>query len=65
MPDLHLVTPRFRLKDSEFVIHPRSLYLTLLSNIGNLYDDQLFQFLETQFLQFEIVSCVIDTHEPY
>jgi hypothetical protein len=43
----------------DFHIKAIGSYLALLGDIGNAYDDRLFQFLERQLQQFEIVFYVL------
>ncbi|KAI9682146.1 MAG: hypothetical protein M1817_000200 [Caeruleum heppii] len=60
--DLHLEKPRaYHL----FIIDPQAPYLALLGDIGNTKDDGLFEFLQKQLLQFELVFFVLGNHEPY
>jgi len=65
MSDLHLETPRFLPMYTDFRIEPRSPYLALLGDIGHAHDRRLFQFLEGQLEQFDIVFFVMGNHEPY
>lgn len=65
MSDLHLETPRTLPMYGEFHIESKCKYLALLGDIGSVYDNRLFQFLEAQLRQFEIVFYVFGNHEPY
>jgi hypothetical protein len=63
--DLHLETPQTRPTYGDFEIEPRAPYLALLGDIGNVCDERLFNFLETQLRRFQIVFFVLGNHEPY
>ncbi|KAL9630489.1 MAG: hypothetical protein Q9164_006385, partial [Protoblastenia rupestris] len=65
MSDLHLETPFARQTYEEFNIERCSPYLVLLGDIGHIYDDRLFIFLERQLRQFDTVFYLIGNHEPY
>lgn len=66
MSNLHLESedPNFPNYNS-FEIPPRAPYLTLLGNIGNAIDDDLFTFLLEQLGKFCFVFFVIGNHELY
>jgi hypothetical protein len=63
--DLHLETPQIRPTYGDFEIEPRTPHLALLGDIGNVCDERLFLFLETQLRRFQIVFFLLGNHEPY
>lgn len=63
--DLHLETPKSRPSYGEFEIQPACSYLALLGDIGNVADPRLFEFVERQLQQFDVVFYVLGNHEPY
>ena len=65
MSDLHLETPQARPTYDEFEIQARCPHLALLGDIGSVSDHLLFDFLERQLQQFEIVFYLLGNHEPY
>lgn len=60
--DLHLESPSAY---DVFELSPQAPYLALLGDIGNVKDDGLFYFLETQLRQFRTVFFLLGNHEPY
>lgn len=65
MSDLHLETPQARPSYGDFEIQPQCSCLALLGDIGNVSDDRLFNFLDRQLQQFQVVFYVMGNHEPY
>lgn len=65
MSDLHLETPKARPSYEDFEIQPQCKGLALLGDIGNVSDARLFDFLDRQLQQFEVVLFVLGNHEPY
>ena len=67
MSDLHLETPAARpsYKDFAAELIPQSPYLALLGDIGYACDSRLYQFLEAQLQQYEIVFFLLGNHEAY
>ncbi|KAH8432275.1 Ser/Thr protein phosphatase superfamily [Aspergillus melleus] len=62
LSDLHLETPNAY---DQFRVRPQAPYLALLGDIGEVKDDGLFLFLETQLRQFHAVFFLLGNHEPY
>ena len=60
--DLHLETPSAY---DVFSIPPKAPYLALLGDIGNVKDEGLFQFLEAQLVNFDLIFFLLGNHEPY
>lgn len=65
LSDLHLETPSSRPSYSEFSFEKKSPHLALLGDIGLVYDERLFAFLDDQLLKFEAIFYVLGNHEPY
>lgn len=62
LSDLHLETPA---SYDLFKIPVQAPYLALLGDIGNVKDDGLFNFIEAQLQEFQIVFFLLGNHEPY
>jgi hypothetical protein len=65
MSDLHLETPRFMPMYEDFNFQPTAPHLALLGDIGNVYNQRLFSFLEAQLLRYKVVFFLLGNHEPY
>jgi hypothetical protein len=65
LSDLHLETPLIRPQYTTFKIPPRSRYLALLGDIGYATSPALFDFLQKQLQNFQIVFFLLGNHEPY
>ncbi|TVY89183.1 Uncharacterized protein LAWI1_G005617 [Lachnellula willkommii] len=65
MSDLHLETPQARPTYQDFEIAPECQYLALLGDIGNVVDNRLFEFLESQLRSFKVVFYLLGNHEPF
>ncbi|KAE8144284.1 acyl-CoA dehydrogenase mitochondrial precursor [Aspergillus avenaceus] len=62
LSDLHLESPKAY---DVFEITPRSPYLALLGDIGNVKDEGFLTFIEAQLRKFKIVFFLLGNHEPY
>jgi hypothetical protein len=65
MSNLHLETPQSRTTYADIDSKPCASHLALLGNTGNVCEERLFPFLETQRRQFQIVLFLLGNHEPY